>query len=109
YKVYILGLNNGNDAPFYTFSDAIHFISLPYSSHPIKAFLDYKTGLERIVEEIKPAIVLVCDDGFKGFCVPKIIKNIPIVYERHASIALNTSDTFKGRWQKRLMQSMAKD
>lgn len=109
YKVYILGLNNGNDAPFYTFSDDIHFISLPYSSHPIKGFLDYKTGLERIVQEIKPAIVLVCDDGFKGFCVPKIIKNIPIVYERHASIALNTSDTFKGRWQKKLMQSMAKD
>lgn len=108
YNVYILGLNQGNDHLFYTFSDKITFISLAYSANPFKAILDYKSGIQAIVAQIKPAIIMVCDDGLKGFFVPKLVKNIPVIYERHASIALNTNSSFKGKLQYSMMQYLAK-
>jgi hypothetical protein len=46
----------------------------------------YVTGIRKLVSEINPDIILVCDDGLKAFFLPKILgKKIPIIYERHVS------------------------
>lgn len=36
---------------------------------------------------VKPAVVSVCDDGFKGFWIPFLLRGCgcPVVYERHVS------------------------
>jgi len=103
YEVHILTLNEQDMQPFYIFSPQIVLHSIPYT----RIFL-YLSGLRKAVKEISPDIISVCDDGLKGFFVPRIIKNIPIIYERHASILLNTSDSLKGKIIKYLMNSQIK-
>ena len=90
YDVTILSLNDNHLNPFYDFSAKIRMISIPvkggFSSY-IKA---YRNGLVQSVEEVQPDVIAVCDDGLKGFFVPRIVDaRIPIIYERHASVNLN--------------------
>jgi glycosyltransferase involved in cell wall biosynthesis len=57
----------------------------------------YILGIKKVVSKIKPNIISVCDDGLKGFFIPKIISNkIPIIYERHVSkvIEFGVNPTF---------------
>jgi len=108
YDVEIMSLNEGNVQPFYPFSAKIHFVSIPYSGGFLKSLSQYKQGLNKVVATSKPDIILVCDDGLKGFFVPWWIRNVPVVYERHASIALNTDDSIKGQLQKLFMRKLAR-
>jgi len=103
YDVHILTLNEKDKQPFYIFSPQIEFHSILYTG-----ILSYLSGLCKAEKEIKPDIISVCDDGLKGFFIPRIIKGIPIIYERHASILLNTSDSVKGKIAKYLMKSQIK-
>lgn len=109
YEVTILGLNGGNDTPFYEFSPNIKFVSIPASGNPLRYIRQYKTGIQQIINNIQPDVISVCDDGLKGFFVPRIVKTTAkIIYERHASIQLNTDSSLKGRITKMLMQRQAK-
>lgn len=97
YEVTILGLNDGNKSPFYEFSPKVKFTNVVVKGNPIKYFLNYKKGLQQIVDEIQPDIISVCDDGLKGFFIPSLIKtNAKLIYERHVSklIEANTEDSF---------------
>lgn len=54
--------------------------------NPVQYIKSYISGINKIVSEIKPNIISVCDDGLKAFFTPIIIRRkIPIVYERHVS------------------------
>lgn len=89
YDVTILCLN-GLKEPFYRFSSKIKFVSINVSGNPLAYFLNYKRGIINIIKTVKPDIISVCDDGLKGFLLPQILNNnIPIIYERHASVSLN--------------------
>lgn len=108
YDVSILSLNHGHLNPFYQFSPKIKMLSIEVNGNPIKYIAKYKKGVQDTVNQIKPDIILVCDDGLKGFYLPRIIKTkAKWVYERHASIQLNTSRGIKGKLIKRLMQKQA--
>lgn len=110
YEVFILSLNGNGNNPFYTFSDKIKFLNIVVSGNPLKYIFNYIKGVRRTVEYIKPDIVLVCDDGLKGFFIPKILKEkIPIIYERHASISLNAKNSIKGKLIILLMKSQVKN
>lgn len=109
YEVTILGLNAGNDTPFYDFSPKIKQVSIRVSGNPLKYIHLYCTGIQKVVDQIQPDIISVCDDGLKGFFVPTVIKTkAKIIYERHASILLNTSSSLKGRIVRMLMKYQAK-
>lgn len=89
YDITILCLNELKE-PFYDFSTKIKFESIEVSGNSLSYFLKYRKGIKNIVKNIKPDVISVCDDGLKGFLLPLILgKNIPIIYERHASINLN--------------------
>lgn len=109
YDVTILSLNEGRDDPFYEFSSKINFKSITVLGNPIQYFKTYKSGLQQIVDRVAPDIISVCDDGLKGFFIPSFIKtNAKIIYERHASIRLNTSKGFGGKlssWMMRMQSS----
>lgn len=108
YEVTILSLNDNQLNPFYTFSDKIKMVSIPVSGNPIAYVKAYVKGIKKIVKKMQPDVMSVCDDGLKGFFIPTLLKTtIPIIYERHASIALNTSDTIKGKLTHFLMQQQA--
>lgn len=114
YDVTILCLNNADKDPFYTFSNKIKMVSLAVGGNPIQYIAAYKKGIQHLVEQIKPDVISVCDDGLKGFFIPKIIgAKIPVVYERHVSkeIEVNASFSFlkkqliQMKW--RLMEQLA--
>lgn len=86
YDVSIICLNGGGEKPFYSFSDKIKIYCIPVKGNFIQYVFQYIKGLQRIVREIKPDVISVCDDGLKGFFVPRILGvRIPILYERHVS------------------------
>lgn len=87
YEVHILTLNDSRNHLFYTFSDKIHFHDIDCKGNKIIYFFQYIKGLRRIISEINPDIISVCDDGLKGFLVPLFLggKPCPMIYERHVS------------------------
>lgn len=102
YEVHIAGLNNGNENLFYNFDEKIKFHSISIGGNPIKYIYQYIIGFRRLVNEIKPDIILVCDDGLKAFFLPLFLgKSRPIIYERHVSknIELKENASFLDRFK----------
>ena len=108
YEVFILGLNQEDIPPFFEFSTKIRFVSIKASGNPLSYFLSYRREMKVAIQKIQPDIISVCDDGLKGFFIPSLIKTkARIIYERHATLALNTADTFKGKIMRKVMQARA--
>jgi glycosyltransferase involved in cell wall biosynthesis len=83
-------------------------VSIPVTGNSITYFKTYIQGIKKTVKEFRPDFISVCDDGLKGFFIPMLLETeIPIIYERHASIELNTNSKFKGRIMRFLMQQQA--
>lgn len=90
YEVHILTLNGGDLQLFYEFSTALKFHDIKVGGNPINYFLRYKRGIKKVLKNIKPDVISVCDDGLKGLLFPIFFGNdIPVIYERHASMNLN--------------------
>ncbi len=86
YEAHIITLNQGNQSLFYNFSDKIKFHDVAVRGNIFKYFNDYRKNIKKIINQVNPDIILVCDDGIKGLFVPLIIGKIcPMIYERHAS------------------------
>lgn len=86
YEVAILVLNETHKNNFYNFSSKIAFYSINVNGHPIRYFKQYKTGVQKVINDFEPDIISVCDDGLKGFLLPSIIKTpAKWIYERHVS------------------------
>ncbi|MCB4234501.1 glycosyltransferase [Kaistella anthropi] len=103
YEVHILSLNEEGIHTFFMFSPKIIRHSIAVVGNPLHYIKAYRSGIQQKVKEIEPDLISVCDDGLKGFFIPKILgTKIPIIYERHASVLLNGS-----RIQHRLMKYLA--
>lgn len=86
YEVTILSLNNNHLYPFYAFSEKVTMLSFTVSGNPVRYANSYRKGIKKIVAQIQPDVISVCDDGLKAFFIPKILRSgIPIIYERHVS------------------------
>lgn len=108
YEVHVLVLNKSHENRFYDFSSKIKSHSISVNGNPISYFLKYKRGVQDAVTLLKPDVILVCDDGLKGFFLPSLITTkAKWIYERHASQELNRQKGFLGRWSSRLMQMQA--
>lgn len=89
YEVHLLSLNENGKQPFFSFSEKLHLHSVEVSGNPIQFFLQYKKKIQRIVDEVQPEIISVCDDGLKGFFLPQIIRTkAKWIHESHASLLL---------------------
>lgn len=86
YQVTIATLNEERHQPFYQFSSKVKFKTFYAKGNPLNYMLQYRKSIKQLVKEIQPDVVSVCDDGLKGFLIPKFIgKKIPVIYESHAS------------------------
>lgn len=86
HEVHILSLNETGKSPFFTFSDKIIRHSVSVAGNPLQYVVRYAKGIYTKVRELKPDVISVCDDGLKGFFIPRIIcKSCPVIYERHVS------------------------
>lgn len=94
YEVHIISLNEKNKMPFFSFSTKIHFHTIDVSGNSLRYFLQYKNGLQNIVNLVKPDLISVCDDGLKGFFLPRIISTkAKWIYERHVSKLIEHNGT----------------
>ncbi|RZJ34856.1 MAG: glycosyltransferase family 4 protein [Flavobacterium sp.] len=110
YDVHILSLNESGNTPFYDFSPKITFHPIVAKGNFVSFYWSYIKNLKKAVAALRPDIIAVCDDGLKGFFIPKILgKPCPIIYERHASISLNVRDSAAGKLMRRLMRFLAAD
>ena len=107
YQCHILTLNEMEKKPFYTFSKNVNLHSIPVAGNLLQYFSQYREGMQKIVDQIQPDIILVCDDGLKGFFLPKLINTkAKWIYERHVSklIEAKSGQGFgksiltKGKW-----------
>lgn len=86
YEVHLLVLNNGYETPFYNFSKNLKFHTINVGGNAIAYIMSYRQGVQQMINEVKPDIISVCDDGLKAFFLPRLIKtNAKWVYERHVS------------------------
>lgn len=124
YQIHIITLSKDEPAEdqasrkdsFFPFSEKIIHHNIDVSGNPIQYLSKYISGIKKVVAKVKPEIILVCDDGLKGFFLPKILgKKIPIIYERHVSKLIEISENqsfIKGIFTKTkffLMDILAKD
>lgn len=92
YNVLILSLNEPVAKPFFPFSDKVKFTSIAVGGNPLAYFSSYSKGINKVVSEFKPDVISVCDDGLKGFLLPRLITHkCPIIYERHVSKLISLS------------------
>lgn len=109
YEVGIVVLNETHKNLFYIFSPQIQMLPVEVSGNPIQYLKQYKTGVQKVVDDFQPDIISVCDDGIKGFLLPKFIKTkAKWIYERHASTQLNKAKGWKGNLTVKAMQYLAK-
>ncbi len=87
HEVHILALNESPETDtFFKFSPNIIRHEFQAKGNALRYIYTYRKELNNKIKEIKPDVISVCDDGLKGFLVPKLIGNkIPIIYERHVS------------------------
>lgn len=119
YEVNILSLNEAGKASFYEFSEKIKFRSISVSGNTTQYFKSYKNGVQKVVDEVQPDIISVCDDGLKGFFLPVLLKSkAKFFYERHVSKLIESradqrlikTATVKFKWllMERLAQKFSK-
>ena len=91
YEIHILSLNEEGKATFYEFSPKIVRHSIDVGGNPFSYLKDYISGIRKVVKQINPEIISVCDDGFKGFFLPLLIRTkSKWIYERHVSKLIET-------------------
>ena len=101
YEIHIITLSKAEPAEdqaskkdlFFPFSDKIVQHKIDVSGNALQYISKYISGIKKVVAKVKPEIILVCDDGLKGFFLPKILgKKIPVIYERHVSKLIEISE-----------------
>lgn len=94
YDIHVVTLNQKSITDlFFSFSEKIIQHNQEVSGNTVQYISKYISGIKKVVSEIKPNIILVCDDGLKAFFLPKILGNkIPIIYERHVSKLIEISN-----------------
>lgn len=86
YEVHIVCLNDSHQNLFYDFSSKIQLHSISVYGNPLAYVKSYVSGLQRVVSQVQPDVILVCDDGLKAFFLPSVLKTTAkMVYERHVS------------------------
>lgn len=90
YEVHVLSLNEIGMQTFFSFSKNVYIHSIEVGGKQLSYFLQYKKGIQKIVDQVGPDVISVCDDALKGFFLPKIIRTkAKWVYESHASMILS--------------------
>ena len=107
HEICIFSLNEENKEPFYNFNSKIKFYSFSLSKNSIYNFYLYLKNLIQVVKFTKPDLIIVCDDGLKGFFLPLLFKRTyHMIYERHVSIQV-FGNTKGSRLKLYLMRKLA--
>ncbi|MBT8778620.1 glycosyltransferase family 4 protein [Akkermansia muciniphila] len=86
-EIHVLTLNEEGREPFYDFFPGIRLHDVRMQGGPAARLTAWARGIREAVRKVSPDVIAVCDDGFKGFWIPFLVKGFrcPVVYERHVS------------------------
>ncbi|MGG5507286.1 MULTISPECIES: glycosyltransferase [unclassified Myroides] len=87
HHVHIISTNDRSTQPFYAFDPAVHFSWYP---KPIRTILQMKRYYDFVnqvvISRFQPDVVIVIDNGIKGYCASYLLKTqAPIYFEVHGS------------------------
>jgi glycosyltransferase involved in cell wall biosynthesis len=86
YEVHILSQNEEEILPFFNFNNKIVFHNMNLKGAAFGFFIAFKKSVNQKINEVKPNVILVADNGLKAFTYPFILKTkTPIVFECHGS------------------------
>ena len=86
YEVHIMTQNKGHETPFFEFNTKIIWHDIERKGYFLNAIYAYKKQLQKILSQVQPNIIIVADNGLKGYLVPFLIgKNLAIIFESHGS------------------------
>lgn len=86
YEVHVLTQNKGNFPLFYSFHKKIFFHDMILEGSVLNFFHSFNKSLKNNIENIKPDVIIVSDNGLKAYTIPFILsRKIPIVFECHGS------------------------
>ena len=92
YTIHVITTNNKSDNFFYEFNNNIVFHKIDIKDFGFWHLLKYKSLLQSIVNEVKPDLIINCDNGFKGTLLPYLVKtDAALIYERHGSRQIKTT------------------
>lgn len=82
YEIHLLTTNSENRPIYFPLDKRIKHIDIQYVSR----FFRYRKLIKSVYKNVNPEIVVVSDNGLKGFLVPYFIpKRTKIIYELHAT------------------------
>ncbi|MDG1572736.1 glycosyltransferase family 4 protein [Robiginitalea sp. M366] len=86
YDVHMASLFGEHEEPFYDFGTQIsmHYADIPRTlpAYPFQ----YWRRVNRLLKQVQPDVISVCDDGLKGMLFPVLFNTpCPVIYERHVS------------------------
>ncbi len=86
YDIAIGTQNNGNSNLFFDFNSNIHLFDVALPSNRFLLILEYKKQVQKWIRSFQPDVIVVCDNGLKGFLFPLLVATkIPLVFEVHGS------------------------
>ncbi|MGQ7946794.1 glycosyltransferase [Flavobacterium sp. WC2509] len=86
YQVVIVYNETFENSTFYDFNEKIHLTNLGLNNKSLFYIFNFKKAVQRVVNQICPDIIVVSDNGLKGFLLPLLLKTkIPIILEVHGS------------------------
>jgi glycosyltransferase involved in cell wall biosynthesis len=82
YEIYLLTTNSENRALYFPLDKKINYIERQH----VSGFFDYRKLIQSTYKEVNPDLVIVSDNGLKGFLIPYFISNkTKIIYELHVT------------------------
>lgn len=86
YEVHVLTQNKGNFPLFFPFNAKIIVHDMILKGNRLKFLLNYVKKLREHCKIINPDLIIVADNGLKGYFVPIFLDNKrPIIFESHGS------------------------
>ena len=106
YEIHILVTNSESEIPYFEFNPKVVFHFQKAKGQYLSYLLDFSKVLKLKINQINPDIIVVCDNGFKGYCLPLLLsKKHKIIFECHVTkyIILQEESLFdaivnKTRW-----------
>ena len=87
YDIHLLTQNKGREnSIFDVFNSKIKQHDITLNGNKLLFFFRYRKQINQKIKEINPDIIVVCDNGLKGYLLPFIVKTkIPLLFESHGS------------------------
>jgi glycosyltransferase involved in cell wall biosynthesis len=96
YSITVITQNDGNCPLFHHYNSKIKWDDITLKGNIIRRFFSYKNAINAKIEVVNPDVLVVSDNGLKGYLVPLLVKKrIPTVFECHGSIWVEDKKTPK--------------